>query len=192
MKIISTKSVARMLQNANEAEELLQNTDDGFVQLEAPDSQTSAIAVSRLAEMSTMLSSSGAASATYRVELNIAGTPEGLSAAQEIMASLGRSAIEMPPAPAETGPGGELPTWVVPTAGGMALGFTGGLGLGMVVNAVRSSAAASGNPVMNGIAVGLGLLGTAVGGYIGASGARVSGVKFPGGELTLNHRAKEE
>ena len=72
----------------------------------------------------------------------------------------------------------------------MALGFTGGLGLGMLVSAVRSSAATSGNPVINGIAVGLGLVGTAVGGYIGATGARVAGVKFPGGEMTFNQKVK--
>ena len=183
--IISTSRAARMLNNAKEAKELLQNAKDDFVELEAPDKQTSAIAISRLTEMSTALSSSGVRGASYRIELSIAGTPEGLSAAQEIMANLGRSAIEMPPAQEGMSPAGELPAWVVPTAGGMALGFAGGLGLGMIVTAVRSSAAASGNPVINGIAVGLGLVGTAVGGYIGATGDRVSGVKFPGGELTF-------
>lgn len=181
-----------MLKDGKEAERALQDSEDDLFELEAPDSETSAVAVNRLAEMSTVLSTSDGGRATYRVELRITGTAEGLSAAQEIMAHLGRSAIEMPPTQGATDASEDLPAWVAPTAGGMALGFTGGLGLGMVISAVRSSAATTGNPVINGIAVGLGLVGTAVGGYIGATGARVSKVKFPGGEMTFSQKVESQ
>lgn len=190
MKIISTRRAAQMLKDRKEAERALHDSEDDLFELEAPDSETSAVAVNRLAEMSTVLSTLGGTRATYQVELTIAGTPEGMRAAQEIMANLGRSAIEMPPTQEETSASEQLSAWIAPTAGGMALGFTGGLGLGMVISAVRSSAATSGNPVINGIAVGLGLVGTAVGGYIGATGARISRVKFPGGEMTFSQRVE--
>lgn len=173
--LIQSTRASKLIGNQAETQDLLQEQADSLdetIELDAPDADAHAAALERLPQVSSIIGSSNVIQQDFKVRINIDNSPEGAIAAQELLGNLGRHAIS--DAPAETATAAIessiAPIQFMPTAGGMALGLAGGVGLGMAIDALRATANASGNPILGNLALGLGLVGTAIGGFAGATG----------------------
>jgi len=157
---------------------------DQSIELGTTDVEATAAAVERLPLVASIIGAPLVTQQPFNVFINIDNTPEGISAAQALLFSLGRNAMTAPSAVKSPTAGDRPPIAFMPTAGGMALGLVGGIGLGMALTALRETANATGNPLLGSLAIGLGLLGTAIGGAAGAAGA-LPKIKFSGLELSF-------
>jgi hypothetical protein len=156
-----------MIGKPGDIHNLLQHAKDKSIELDALDAAASAVAIERFHLLSSLISSPRV-SKDVKVFFNIYNTPEGLAAAQDLLSGFSRSAMATPSTEESPKADSHAPIQLMPTAGGMALGLVGGIGLGMALEVLRSAASASGNPVLGGLAIGFGLLGTAIGGGIGS------------------------
>lgn len=179
--IITSTAASRVVGDQTSMQKLLQeNTlvSEQTIQLDSSDPVTNTVVLERLSLVSSLIESKQLTQQNFQVFVNINNTPEGISSAQEILSGISHRVMVAPSSIEHPQADDLYPIKLVPTAGGMALGLVGGIGLGMAIDALRSTANATGNPILGNLAIGLGLIGTAIGGAAGATGT-VPDVEIP-------------
>ncbi len=168
MKIQSTK-LAKAVGDTAQVAELLASSDSRIEATEI-DPHALATAFAKLPTVASLINTESLKSSHFTIDVDVPATPEGSAAVGELLHRIGEASMRASvPTTAKTVDAGGIVA-ISPTVGGMGLGLTGGIGLGIVIESLRGAANASGNPVASGLVLGFGLIGTAVGGLLGSRG----------------------
>lgn len=170
MQIMSTR-IVNAIGDVKRFTEVMRDSD-GLLEIDASDlDENSAKEVAeRYPLVESIIRSQHSSLRHYQVTVNIPDTREGIAAGQKLLSGLSERVLRAAPAASSPDSAADGEIKFSSIAGGMTIGLAGGLGVGMALDTLRSTASSSGIPMLSGLSVGLGLLGTAVGAHVAAGG----------------------